>query len=89
MIARMLIACVRFYQRALSPLKAGPTCRFHPTCSQYAIEAIQVHGSLKGTYLAIRRLLRCHPFSRPGYDPVPPKETNLPPKENSAPESPD
>lgn len=71
MIARALIACVRFYQRVLSPLK-GPTCRFHPTCSQYAIESLRTHGALCGLRYAIGRLLRCQPFARGGFDPVPP-----------------
>jgi putative membrane protein insertion efficiency factor len=70
-ITRALIALVRFYQRALSPLK-GPTCRFHPTCSHYAIEALQTHGVLRGLWYALRRLLRCQPFARGGFDPVPP-----------------
>ncbi|MFZ5823776.1 MAG: membrane protein insertion efficiency factor YidD [Bacillota bacterium] len=62
---------IRFYQRFLSPLKGGPTCRFYPTCSQYAYEALGKHGAIKGTYLAVRRVLRCHPFHPGGYDPVP------------------
>lgn len=65
------MALVRFYQVALSPLKGGPTCRFYPTCSQYAYEALRKHGAIKGTYLAVRRVLRCHPFHPGGYDPVP------------------
>jgi putative membrane protein insertion efficiency factor len=62
---------VRFYQRYLSPLKGGPTCRFYPSCSQYAYEAIAKYGALKGTYMAVRRVLRCHPLHPGGYDPVP------------------
>lgn len=65
-----LIALVRFYQICISPLKP-PTCRFTPTCSAYAIEALRKHGPLKGLYLTIRRLLRCHPWGGSGYDPVP------------------
>ncbi|MEE0863812.1 MAG: membrane protein insertion efficiency factor YidD [Alistipes sp.] len=65
-----LILLVRFYQLCLSPLKP-PTCRFTPTCSQYAIEALRKHGPIKGLYLTIRRLLRCHPWGGSGYDPVP------------------
>jgi putative membrane protein insertion efficiency factor len=68
----LLAALVRLYQIVLSPLKGRPTCRFHPSCSAYAIEAFKVHGVWKGGALTAWRLLRCHPFSRPGYDPVPP-----------------
>ena len=68
--SRLLIAPIRFYQRAISPL-LPPACRFTPTCSQYAVEAIQKYGPLKGLYLAVRRLLRCHPWGGSGYDPVP------------------
>lgn len=57
------------YQRFVSPLK-GPTCRFRPTCSDYAAEAIERYGLLRGGMLALRRLIRCHPFSRGGYDPL-------------------
>lgn len=70
LLSRLLIAPIRFYQRAISPLFL-PVCRFTPTCSQYAVEAIQKHGPLKGLYLAIRRILRCHPWGGSGYDPVP------------------
>lgn len=70
MIARALIAVIRFYQRGVSPLRP-PTCRFTPTCSAYALEAVQRYGAGRGTRLAVRRLLRCHPFHRGGYDPVP------------------
>ena len=70
-----LVAPIRFYRRFLSPL-LPPSCRFTPTCSQYAIEAIQVHGPFKGLALAIRRLSRCHPIKwlggSEGFDPVPP-----------------
>ena len=62
---------LRFYRRFLSPLKP-PMCRFSPTCSQYAIEAIEVHGLVRGVGLATWRILRCQPFARAGYDPVPP-----------------
>ena len=58
------------YRKLVSPLKP-PTCRFRPTCSAYAIEALEKHGALKGTLLAVRRLVRCHPFTEAGYDPVP------------------
>ncbi len=62
---------IRFYRRFLSPLKP-PTCRFHPTCSAYGIRAIQVHGVIKGVLLTAWRILRCQPFSKGGFDPVPP-----------------
>lgn len=62
--------CIRFYQIFISPLKP-PTCRFYPTCSEYAIEAIQKKGPVKGTWLAIKRIAKCHPFHPGGYDPVP------------------
>ena len=68
--ARILLAVLRFYQLGISPL-FGPSCRYAPTCSEYAREAVQVHGSLRGSWLALRRLLRCHPFHAGGYDPVP------------------
>lgn len=69
-LALPFILLVRFYQLCISPLKP-PTCRFTPTCSQYAIEALRKHGPLKGTYLTVRRILRCHPWGGSGYDPVP------------------
>jgi uncharacterized protein len=62
---------IRFYQLAVSPL-VGPACRFHPSCSQYALEAVSRFGVLRGGWLAVRRLGRCHPFHPGGYDPVPP-----------------
>ncbi len=70
MITRVAILFVRFYQRVLSPLKPA-SCRFSPTCSTYAIEALQRHGALRGGWLATRRLCRCHPWGGHGYDPVP------------------
>ncbi len=68
----LLLWCVRFYRRRISPLRT-PCCRFIPTCSEYALEAIEKYGALKGGFLALRRLLRCHPFYHGGkiYDPVP------------------
>ena len=66
----VLILPIRFYQIAISPL-LGPSCRFTPTCSEYARQALMKHGPFKGLYLAIRRLLRCHPWGGSGYDPVP------------------
>lgn len=67
---RILLFLFRFYQVAISPMHR-PCCRYIPTCSQYAIEAVQKYGALKGGFLALRRLLRCNPFSKGGYDPVP------------------
>ena len=66
----LLVLPIRFYQRCISPL-FPPACRFTPTCSQYAVEALQKHRPLKGLWLAVRRLLRCHPWGGSGYDPVP------------------
>lgn len=66
----VLVGFVRFYQLFLSPL-LGANCRYQPTCSHYAIEAMRVHGGLKGGWLAIRRIMRCHPWGGFGYDPVP------------------
>ena len=69
-IGWLLIQPIRFYQKFISPLKP-PTCRFTPTCSQYAIEAIRKHGPFKGLALAVWRILRCNPWGGSGYDPVP------------------
>lgn len=71
MLASALSGIVRFYQKAISPW-TPPSCRFHPTCSSYALEAIETHGAARGSWLAIRRLGRCHPWGGQGYDPVPP-----------------
>ncbi len=76
------IYLVRFYQKFISPLKP-PCCRFSPTCSQYAIEAFREWGLLIGLFLSVWRILRCNPFSRGGYDPVPKrKRRNSPPSQN-------
>lgn len=71
---KLLIKLIRFYQKHLSKLKLIPCCRFHPTCSAYAIEAIEVHGAFKGTLLSLWRILRCNPFCKGGFDPVPPQK---------------
>lgn len=74
----LLLALIRFYRSYVSPA-FPPSCRFIPTCSAYALEAIQVHGALRGSILALRRVLKCHPFHRQTsfeYDPVPPKTLN-------------
>jgi putative membrane protein insertion efficiency factor len=68
--ARVIIAPIRFYQLNISPMRL-PTCRYAPTCSEYAVEALRLHGGVRGGWLAIRRLLRCHPWHRGGHDPVP------------------
>lgn len=72
MIKKLLIGLVLFYRKAISPLKP-PTCRFYPTCSAYALEAIEKHGALGGVALSIVRICKCHPFHPGGFDPVPPK----------------
>ena len=80
MIRKLLTAPIRFYQHYLSPLKRTATCKYIPTCSQYAIEAIEKHGAVKGSLLAFWRLLRCNPFSDGGIDPVPEvKKQNIKP----------
>ena len=68
---RVLRAAIRFYQLFVSPLLPA-SCRFSPTCSHYMAEAVAAHGAVRGTGLGLRRILRCHPFHRGGYDPVPP-----------------
>ena len=68
---KIIQGLIRAYQRALSPL-LGPRCRYYPSCSQYALEAVEIHGVLLGLWLAVRRLALCHPFHPGGFDPVPP-----------------
>ena len=80
MIKKAMIGLIRFYQKHLSGLKRYSHCRFIPTCSQYAVEAIEMYGALRGGWLAFKRILRCNPFNpHTGYDPVPlkPKKENL------------
>ena len=67
---RLLLALIRFYRRAISPYTA-PKCRYIPTCSQYAVEALRKYGPVKGGWLTLKRLARCHPWGGSGYDPVP------------------
>ena len=69
-MTRVLISLVRFYRKHVSPMSA-PKCRYYPTCSAYALEALQKYGALKGGLLALRRIAKCHPFHKGGYDPVP------------------
>lgn len=70
---QLLLAGIKFYRKYISPM-TPPTCRFNPTCSQYGLEAIEQHGAIKGSYLTIVRILKCHPFHPGGYDPVPEKK---------------
>ena len=71
----LFLKLIRFYQRSISPL-TPPACRFSPTCSEYAVQAIERFGVLKGGWLAIKRILRCNPWGGHGYDPVPEKKEN-------------
>jgi putative membrane protein insertion efficiency factor len=70
---RLLLLPIRMYQRLISPLKP-PTCRYIPTCSEYARIALETHGAVRGGWLSVKRICRCHPFGGHGYDPVPEKE---------------
>lgn len=71
MMKKILIFLIKIYRKYISPLKRRPCCIYTPTCSQYALEALEKYGALKGSFLAIKRVLRCHPFAKGGYDPVP------------------
>ncbi|MDV6378075.1 membrane protein insertion efficiency factor YidD [Sporosarcina sp. GW1-11] len=73
MVKKVLLLFIRFYQKFISPM-FPPSCRFYPTCSHYGVEAIETHGAIKGSYLAVIRILKCHPFHKGGFDPVPPKK---------------
>ena len=70
---KLLLLPIKWYQKCISPYKGFSCCKYYPSCSQYAFEAIGRHGAAKGTALAVWRLLRCNPFSKGGYDPVPEK----------------
>lgn len=72
MMKRLLIVLIRFYRRSISPLKSTK-CPYHPTCSEYGLEAVEKFGAFRGSFLALWRIVRCNPFSHGGYDPVPEK----------------
>jgi len=74
-LRKIPIGLIRLYQTVLSPM-LGPTCRFHPSCSYYAIDAIKEYGLIKGSLLSLKRILKCHPLNDGGYDPVPEKKQN-------------
>lgn len=74
MLKTLMIAAIRLYQKLLSPLLPH-VCRYNPSCSQYFIDALRIHGVIKGSLLGIKRILRCHPWGGQGDDPVPPKNT--------------
>lgn len=74
----IIIALIRCYQVTVSPL-LGPCCRFHPSCSEYCVDAVRTHGCLRGLWLGVRRIFRCHPFHPGGVDPVPPRCEGHPP----------
>ncbi len=75
LIKKILIFLIRTYQVTISPRFSHGSCRYMPTCSQYMLEAIEIHGVFKGCLLGIWRIMRCNPFSKGGWDPVPPKKT--------------
>lgn len=72
-LKKIVLLFIKFYQVCISPF-LGKNCRFYPTCSAYTYEAIEIHGIIKGVYLGVKRIIRCHPFNKGGYDPVPPKK---------------
>jgi putative membrane protein insertion efficiency factor len=72
MVAKLALALIRAYQLLMAPVLTG-SCRFAPSCSVYAVEAIRTHGTFRGSWLGLRRISKCHPFGPAGYDPVPPR----------------
>ena len=76
LIQKILINILKLYKRIISPI-LPPTCRFYPTCSEYSIEAIRTFGPIKGMWLSFKRILRCNPFHKSGYDPVPTKANTI------------
>ncbi|MCE0743226.1 membrane protein insertion efficiency factor YidD [Acetobacter sicerae] len=72
-LSAAIIGCMRFWQIAMRPVM-GPNCRFHPSCSCYGVEVVQIHGPFKGLWLTLWRIVRCNPWSAGGYDPVPPAD---------------
>ena len=74
LLKKGMIFLIKTYQQTISPVYSHGACRYTPTCSQYALEAIQIHGPVKGAWLGFKRILRCNPFFKGGYDPVPPKK---------------
>lgn len=67
---KILIFLIKFYRKFISPLKGKSSCRFYPTCSKYSLEAVEKYGSIKGSYLSVKRIIRCNPFNSGGYDPL-------------------
>ena len=67
---KVLIWLIKFYRKYISGMKSAPTCKYYPTCSEYGLQAIEKYGSLKGLFLGIKRILKCNPFSKGGYDPL-------------------
>lgn len=67
---KFLIFIIKLYRRYISPLKGQGSCRFYPTCSQYSLEAVEKYGAIKGSYLSVKRISKCHPFHKGGYDPL-------------------
>lgn len=88
MIAQALILLIRIYQRILSPL-LGPVCRFEPSCSRYAVKCLEYHGAVRGSWLTVRRIARCHPFHPGGFDPPPPPRDSVSGKDLRDPEHPE